>query len=877
MQPRLAILAFAAAAAALAFVSPLEEVELRTLDMQYRALRTDAVSEPAGRVVVVGIDDRTVAGIDEPVGLWHGYIARFLEALREDPPALVALDIVMPDRSFEGVAPGLDRELLRALISTRAAFPTLLGITIHDDGRPRRIHPSFLAAAGTTPGFVMWPVDSDGTIRRFDEQLGKDGESVATLTGEAARRLGKEPRRGYIDYSLGAPMGYVAFADVLDAAARKDRAWLRERFAGKAVLVGMVTPYSDPVRVPVKLAAWDDVPERDTPGVLVHAQALRAIVSDRLVSRADAILVATLSFVTVLAGLAATSAGRGVFLAVALLLVLPGSAAAALKQGTFLPFVWPLVAGLASIAIVQGLEVASRLAERRRLRSSFAGAVSPGVMQQILDGRIVPQQGGVNLEVCVLFSDIRGYTTLSEGKSPEQIVALLNRYFDRMVDVIHATGGTVISFMGDGIMAVFGAPQRLPNNCAAGFDAAVAMLDKVRDFNRLLEAEGIAPIGIGVGLHVGQALVGHIGSKTRHDYTAIGDVTNVASRLESATKEAGFRIVISREVAEQLPDRSQLEHLGPVALKGHTPVDAYGYERVAPVAAKVPSAATAQLLGVFALAALLAGIVPDASAQRAAGATALVSDVQGAVRLVRGGERTPAKLLADLLPETRLELDGGARLVLLMLSTGEEVALKGPAQAMLAVDGVSSDPREAMTRRTTGVGGVQLRRKDLAQAAIVMRKTDQTVRPPLLSLAGTYTLEDPPVFRWTPVEASGPYRVTLFDDAGRVLHEATTNATEHSLPAAVSLAPERRYTWEVSTRKANGVEHANFGDFALASPELRREAAVRRPRPDAQFSERLAYAVWLDTRELGDAAREVWKRLATERPGDEQLRRMAEQ
>ena len=244
---------------------------------------------------------------------------------------------------------------------------------------------------------------------------------------------------------------------------------------------------------------------------------------------------------------------------------------------------------------------------------------------------------------------------------------------------------------------------------------------------------------------------------------------------------------------------------------------------------------------------------------------------------MRGKEAGAARLLSDLFPDTRLELDPGARVVMLMLATGEEVTLRGAASAVLASEGVTATPSQALSRRTSGVGGVQLRRKDLAQAAIVMRKSDQTVRPPLLSLAGTYTIEQPPVFRWSAVEDSGPYRLTLFDEANKVMYEATTTATEHVLPASVALAPERRYTWEIATRKANGVEHANFGDFALASARLREDAAARRPRPEAPFSERLAYAVWLDTHELGDAARDVWKRLAAEKPGDEQLKRMAEQ
>lgn len=877
MHGRLAVLLTAAAAAALAFLSPVEEAELRALDLEFRVLRAEARPLADDRVVVVGIDDRSVASITEPVGLWHGYLGRFLEALKLARPAVLAFDIVMPDRSFEGVAPGLDRELLRALLSTRAVFPTVLGITVGNDGRPRGIHPSFLAAAGTNPGYVLWRVDPDGIVRRFDEALGEKGEKVATLVGEAARLVGKTPRAGFIDYSLGGAFAYVPFVDVLAAAERGDAGWLRERFAGKVVLLGMVLPFTDPVRVPVQLSSWE-VPLRDTPGVLLHAQALRAILADRLAARADVLVVVALTFSATLAALLAITPLRAALLAIVLLLVLPAAALLALRQGTFLPFVWPLASGLAAIAIRQGADVAARLAERRRLRSSFAGAVSPGVMKQILDGRIQPQQGGVNLEVCVLFSDIRGYTTLSEGKAPEQIVALLNRYFDRMVEIIHDTGGTVVSFMGDGIMAVFGAPQALPNNAAAGFDAAVRMLQGVRDFNKELAAEGIAPIGIGVGLHVGEALVGHIGSKTRHDYTAIGDVTNVASRLESATKETGYRIVISREVAEMLPDRDSLVHLGPVALKGHTPVDAFGWERMVPTEPSRASQAVAtRAIAVVACLAIAGVFAPEAHAQRQAGAVALVSDVQGGVRLVRGNERTTARLLADVLSETRVELDGGARVVLLMLASGEQFALQGPAQAQLVGDAVSATPPGALTRTKSAVGNVQLRRKDLAQAAIVMRKPDQTVRPPLLSLAGTLTLENPPVFRWTPVEDSGPYRVTLFDDAGKVLYEATTSSTEHPLPSGVPLADDKRYTWEVATRKANGIEHTNFGDFALATPAMRAEAEKRRPRGDASFSERLAYALWLDTNELGDAARTVWRRLATERPGDEQLRRMAEQ
>jgi adenylate cyclase len=200
-------------------------------------------------------------------------------------------------------------------------------------------------------------------------------------------------------------------------------------------------------------------------------------------------------------------------------------------------------------------------------------------MEEILAGRIHPEMGGSKRFVCVLFSDIRGYTTRSERMTPEEVIRFLNRYFERAVGLIHERGGAVTSFMGDGIMAVFGAPKPLDNPCREAFEAARAMLDHVTEINSRLRAEGEAAMDIGIGLHAGEAVIGHVGSAARHDYTAIGDVTNVASRLESMTKEARHHIVVSRVVAERLGEEAGLVLLGPLAIKGHSPVEAFGYER----------------------------------------------------------------------------------------------------------------------------------------------------------------------------------------------------------------------------------------------------------------------------------------------------------
>jgi class 3 adenylate cyclase len=226
------------------------------------------------------------------------------------------------------------------------------------------------------------------------------------------------------------------------------------------------------------------------------------------------------------------------------------------------------------------LRTATRLLERRRLRQSFAGYVGPAVMEEILGGRLSPETRGEQRYVCLMFSDIRGYTTRSEGMKPADLLAFLNRYFDGVVDIVHQHGGTVVCVMGDGIMVVFGAPQRLGNPCDSGFRAARAMLENLAGVNRQLRDEGLAPIDIGIGLHAGEAVVGHIGGRQRHEYTAIGDVTNVASRLESSTKDAGYHILISEEVAARLPSRAGLVPLGRVSLEGHTPVEAHGFAAI---------------------------------------------------------------------------------------------------------------------------------------------------------------------------------------------------------------------------------------------------------------------------------------------------------
>jgi class 3 adenylate cyclase len=561
---------------ALGITAPLD---LKLLDLQFRLLRAWSPQPVARDVVVVGVDEDTVRRFPEPIALWHRHLGQFLDAMARARPAVIGIDIVLPDRSYEAVLPGSDKLLMRGLLEARRSYPVVLALTVDPAGRPRAIHPPFVTLAGPGgAGYALFPVDADGSVRRFDEHLPGAAAPLPTLAGQMARHLKLEPRKGLIDYWRGAPFDYVPFHQVLDWAEAGDLESLAGAFRDKPVMVGMMFRFEDRLSAPVQLAAREpDAP--NSAGVLLHAQALRNLLNGGLVREVPLLAVAVACAALALLWFVSAGTVVVVLLLTAVLLLLSGASVWLLTQGWFLPAVAPALAAAVALGGRNGHDTLLKLRERRRMRASFGGYVSPPVMEEILAGRIHPEMGGSKRFVCVLFSDIRGYTTRSERMTPEQVIRFLNRYFERTVALIHERGGAVTSFMGDGIMAVFGAPKPLDNPCREAFETARAMLEHVTEINSRLRAEGEAAMDIGIGLHAGEAVIGHVGSSARHDYTAIGDVTNVASRLESVTKEARHHIVVSRVVAERLGEEDGLVSLGPLAIKGHSPVEAFGYER----------------------------------------------------------------------------------------------------------------------------------------------------------------------------------------------------------------------------------------------------------------------------------------------------------
>ncbi len=222
------------------------------------------------------------------------------------------------------------------------------------------------------------------------------------------------------------------------------------------------------------------------------------------------------------------------------------------------------VAAQTAIA-VENVRAHERLAKEEVARANYSRFLPEYVVKQMLENPESFKLGGVTQTITVLFADISGFTRISEHAPPEKIVQLLNRYFSAMTDIIFAHGGTLDKYLGDGLMALFGAPTVTPKDAANAMAAAVAMQRRMLSINDELHAEGYPEIGIGIGLHTGEVIVGYIGSERRSEYTAIGDTVNTASRLESNAK-AG-EILVSEVTANAARSRYQLAPREPISVK----------------------------------------------------------------------------------------------------------------------------------------------------------------------------------------------------------------------------------------------------------------------------------------------------------------------
>lgn len=587
------------AAAALALCSLLAmlaapALDLRLLDAQFALNRAWFPQAVANDVVLVGIDEAFLDTVEEPLTLSHRYLAAFLDATSEAGATVIALDLVLPEKRFDTLIsahePDFDfhRTLLAGLMRTLPRSKLVLA-KVWDTERShyRNIQLDYAAVLNGQEGGVqalasaLFCSDDDTRIRRYPDVRWNclPDRSPHTLSSEIAAAMGvRKEWKGLINYQIGPTFRYLPMQEVLKLAQdqRPDgKAALRKLFAGKAVLLGTVQDDTDLVNLPAALAEWRQ--GRRLPGVLAHAQAVRSMLNQGFIQPLEARWTWLMAFCGALFWFHA-GVTRKLLLVLLLTAALLVASNVLLRQGWWIaPSAMLVSAWLAALSrsVWQSWR---HFSERQRLRRTFAGYVSPQVMQQIIDGGVDARKRGVKVDVCVLFSDIRNFTTMSERLPAEQVVALLNRYFGRITAMVHKHGGTVDKFIGDGMMAFFGAPNALPSPEKAALEAARDMLSELAQLNAELRAEGKAELAMGIGLHSGPAVIGYIGSSDRHEYTAIGDTVNVASRLEGLCKQLGYPITCSGAVADKLDDATMLVPLGEHGLKGHSAVPVFGWD-----------------------------------------------------------------------------------------------------------------------------------------------------------------------------------------------------------------------------------------------------------------------------------------------------------
>jgi adenylate cyclase len=235
-----------------------------------------------------------------------------------------------------------------------------------------------------------------------------------------------------------------------------------------------------------------------------------------------------------------------------------------------LVIVTPSLAIFSSWALCYAFLLFTEEKEKNKIRKMFSQYVSPAALTAMVDNFEDYAHAGKGSKetVTVLFSDVRGFTELSENLPPEQVVEILNFYFTKMTEAVHKHHGTVDKFIGDAIMAIWGAPVRSAAHAIDAVNAAVDMMQKLKEVNAWMNEKNYPPLKIGVGINTGEAILGSVGSEQKADYTVIGDTVNVASRLEGITKQYGCEIIISENTKRALKDRIPCQVVDLIKVKG---------------------------------------------------------------------------------------------------------------------------------------------------------------------------------------------------------------------------------------------------------------------------------------------------------------------
>jgi adenylate cyclase len=529
-------------------------------------LRLSASQRPVSdKVVIVDIDQKSLEDMNDLAGRWpwprsvHGEL---IDHIQKQGPRAIVFDIL-----FDGQ--DMDRpEHDEAFAETVARNPNVsLAMGMASDGTGARIKdipPAVAPRPLTNPpsdsrvpmllplavlshpeamrgGLINFTEDGDGVGRYHELYLDRAGWRFPSLAAHIVESAGRQlPDEQKIMLNWRRGWKHVSYGDIFLDSQRARPLRNPNELRDKIVVIGTAAPGLQDLRLTPLASTY--------PGVEILATAI-----DNL-DRGDWLRTVPRSWMLPLAlaaiGLVALGFARGssvpkigyALAAVALLII--GAAWFALTRGLFVAVFAPLAAGGIFYLLCGALAYLQERADRLKTATMFKRFLDPRVVTDLIGrGEIDHRTQAEAREISVLFSDIRNFTTLSENASPEEVVALLNLYFSRQVEVIFKHGGTLDKFIGDAIMAFWGAPTAYPDHAERAVAAAIEMSSVLDELRAELGTIGSA-LDIGVGVHTGRAVVGCIGSTDRLDYTAIGDTVNLASRIEGLTKGIS-RVLVS--------------------------------------------------------------------------------------------------------------------------------------------------------------------------------------------------------------------------------------------------------------------------------------------------------------------------------------------
>jgi adenylate cyclase len=546
--------AVAALASATWFGGLLRGPELQTVDARF-TLRSK--QQPPRSVAVVQIDDVTFGDLGVQWPFPRSLHARVVDRLRKAGVRAIVYDIQFTEPTAEKE----DNALIDAV--ARAGHVVLATTEVDANGRTNVFGgEDVLREIGARAANASFP--SGDVIRRFPFQVdGLDSIAVAGAEAYLGHRLPSRSGSAWIDFA--GPPGTIPSYSYSHVLTGKVPA---SAFRGKLVVVGPSAPTLQDVH-PTSVSK-DELMS----GAEIQANAIATELRGLPLGSASwPVVVALIVGLSLIAPLASMRLRpRSVFpLASVAGIMLVIAEQLAFNHGLILPLVIPFGALVTASVGTLGVHYVLTAFERERVRDIFARFVPEQVVGDVLartdsDLRL----GGVRMEATVLFCDLRGFTTFAETLPAEEVIDILNRYLSEMSDAILGHGGTLVSYMGDGIMAVFGAPIEQPDHADRALAASREMLgERLPRFNEWLREYGHEPLRMGIGLNSGPLMSGNVGHERRLEYTTIGDTTNTASRLEGMTKGTPHSLFVAESTRSLLNGGAEeLEFVGELPVRG---------------------------------------------------------------------------------------------------------------------------------------------------------------------------------------------------------------------------------------------------------------------------------------------------------------------